>query len=352
MNAPRKTLPILFAATLIGAATTSTPARAEDPKKDDITVVPLNTALIKISTADNKFAPSFTSPFFGPGLQASASASVPLDERTRTAPFLEDNRLTPGFRGTLAVTWNSVYAKLNHHPKFPAPKEQEEYCNRNKIRPCKSSELPKQVYEQATKNSTWDNGTPAFIVGAESTFAYDSIRAYSTDDVSSTPLSMKKRHIELGATIHIWHTWKLGTIAFSLRGGGQNANTVTTRDFRRCEDLPSSDPKITGQACEDATVLTKQTAPSWSSYARASLLYLGTTPVATSFLPGIEARINFEQLGTKSAYVNPRIVGFISPNFGSDRLRARVGVGLETRTPFGAISETEVIPLGLAGMSF
>lgn len=152
--------------------------------------------------------------------------------------------------------------------------------------------------------------------------------------------------------MHVWKTWeKYGTIAFSMRGGGVNANTIATRNFRRCEDLQSSSPDITGQLCEDSTVLVQQTAPSWSGYARASLLYLGTTSVASSYLPGIEVRLNFEQLGSEFAYLNPRLLGFLAPKV-SEILRARVGVGVETRTPFGSPGETEVIPLGVAGLSF
>jgi len=91
-------------------------ARAEDPKKDDITVVPLNAALLKVSSADNKFAPSFITPFLGPGIQLALSASVPLDEKTRTAPFLAGNKLLPGFRSTLALTWSSAYMELKDGP--------------------------------------------------------------------------------------------------------------------------------------------------------------------------------------------------------------------------------------------
>lgn len=357
MHLARLSPNVVAVAIACGGASFAPRANAEDPKKDDITVIPLNAALLKVSSSDNKFAPSFITPFLGPGIQLALSASVPLDEKTRTAPFLENNNLLPGFRSTLALTWTSAYMELGDGPD---PIEQVEYCQTFNIDPCLASSVKKHKRGIATwqtmtssPSETWgSNHSPIFIVGAESTLAYDSIKARPLEDVSQPRQTMKKHHIELGLTVHIWKTWqKSGTIAFSIRGGGANTNTIATRNFRLCEDLQSSTPDITGEVCEDSTVVVKQTAASWSGYARASLLYLGTTPVASSYLPGIEVRLNFEQLGSDFAYLNPRLLGFLSPRV-SESLRARVGVGVETRTPFGSPGETDVIPLGVAGLSF
>lgn len=283
------------------------------------------------------------------GMQTRIEASAPLDDATRTATFYSKSGLEPAFRATLHIGYDSTYQALaladDDAQLLP-------YCKAHNIEPCTGS----RVAEAQARN-----GQPIAAVerywrlGVDASYAYDRTTAY-LNDVGTTTSTFRSTDLQLGALVMLYEP---GGWVVSLRGGYERDNSVSIGTFMRCVALPSSDPDVTGQSCNQAHILLDNPNPQSSGYARLAGTYYPEGGLLANYLSAGELRLNAENLGQDSASLDAHLLLFakgLDVGGGSIRIGIGTTVRMALASPAGSTTGRgdfyDYSLFGIAGTSF
>ena len=197
---------------------------------------------------------------------------------------------------------------------------------------------------------------PQTIAGLEIGFSYGRVTAFPSTNIaaSSDTYDQYQLTVGLGLTQYLYGTDLAGY--WNVRGGAQVAQRPDVYEAERCRSLPSMDPMVTGEDCDDVQVL--RSAPSLSDSAYVSVaggIILPT--LLDGSRPGLELRYKLDDLGQTEVmrwgallYISPRIdTGPGEAQTSLDPLITRYGVGFEVTQALearGAMGDMDAVSVG------
>ena len=349
---PSRVLVATLAAGLLTAATASA-----DDKPQPLTVLPWSGAFLKFSGEEKKGSVSLVDTA-GP-IRFQAAASVPLDNDTRRAAFVDDSgQLTPGFSGSLSIFYSSLVDSLGDLAR--GSRQQRLDCNAymaekaaamaGPFQPCtednkdyqawvashsidphgeearhKAAELKEAQRQDAIPRGSAFARTGSavfFEAGLDVSFAYDKLSLYS-GDIAEKKKNYSKSDFKVGPLVRLYPaSW----LAITLRGGFESSKGVKTADAKICQNLTSSKADTTGQTCDDKALFLKKELPRDNSF-YGQVAFTGIIPRnVNGSAPGAELAFKVDKTGgVRKLYSTGTL--FLSPVTGP--VIAKFGVALE-----------------------
>lgn len=332
---------LVVALCVTGAVTFVGRARAEE-KAAGVTVLPVNGAFFKIAPEEKRG--QLAVGWLRGLLRVHASASVPLDEDTRRAAFTEDKGLAPGFNAAVSIMASGVAYKAGQialSDSISKARLCQEYYKDNPpvagapIPACDGDDYEKWLAAKgASLIARYGIPASAFATekfasylegGLDLKVAYDRIGAY-TPNVAADKVNVTKSDVRVGVVGRLYLApW----VAFTVRAGAEFNKSARTGTFRRCVGLASTDPNVTGQACDDKAIVLRKDLPLETSlyheYAATIIM-----PVEVSkTTPGLEFAMRFDALDAVR-WRHMTATAFVSPV--SEPVITKFGVGIEWST--------------------
>jgi hypothetical protein len=384
---------LLFALLSASLAASSSVARADDPKKQSLTVLlptpvdaPAADANVLFTSDEKRLNLSVTYAF--PSLVSLyARVSAPLDGDSRVARFLDDRN--PAFQGELslgydsrrAMKWRTEEAARVALALSPEERTFEDLklCEENQIEPCTQSQIVRWVRDEHCKreggcsNAQLDRVAPLqmamerrnllvsnipstlrkleYWVGGDLALGYDKLPVYR-NDLAGAPTDVTKFDLQVGANAALF-LWR--AIALSLRVGAEVARTPSVTRVERCQAIASTDPTVTGRACDKSALFMSGALPATTAaaYVRFAIDYEFHKSKLTrqDIIPGVEGRVGVEQLG-QSPSLDFRFTAFFTPVI--DPVAGQFGVGVDwayaLRDSAGVpAGQTTVVPFAFVG---
>ena len=373
---------------IVALALWAASARADDPKKQSLTVLlptpvdaPAADASVVFASDDKRLAVSVTYAF--PSLVSLfARVSAPLDGDSRVARFLGAGN--PAFAGELALgydsrramQWRSEEAARVALALSPEERTFEDLklCEAEHIEPCTQSQIMRWMRdercgsERGCSTAQLDKVAPLqmamerrnlmvsnipatlrkveYWVGGDLAVAYDKLSVYR-NDLALPPADVTKYDVQLGANASVF-LWR--AIALNLRVGGEVASSPSVTRVERCETLPSTDPMVTGRSCDKNALFMSGALPraQASAYVRFALDYEFHKSKLTrqDIIPGVEGRVGVEQLG-QSPSLDLRFTAFFTPVL--DPVAGQFGAGVDWAYTLDGAARTTVIPFAFIG---
>jgi hypothetical protein len=385
------------AAALVGAVVLawSAAARADDPKKQSLTVLlptpvdaPAADALFRFTSDDKRLTVAVTYAL-PQRVSLFAQVSAPLDGDSRIARFIGEEdaafagQLQIGYDSRRALAWRADEAARAALALTPEERTFEDLklCETYAIEPCTQSRIVKWMTEDHCDRVTGCSNTELsraapwamaverrnlmvsnipstlrnveYWVGGDLAVAYDRLPVYRLD-VATSPIDVAKWNVQVGANASLF---LVHALALNLRVGTEVARTPKPKKFTRCQMLPSSDPTVTGQSCDkDALFLGGELPPERAAaYVRFAIDYEFHKSKLTKqdIIPGVEGRVGFEGLGATPSLAL-RFTAFFTPVI--DPVAGQFGVGVDWSytlrdAPDGSrpAGTTTVVPFAFVG---
>jgi hypothetical protein len=316
-------------AALVLIAVAGRSARADDPKRTSVTVLPWSGAIVTVSEDDKTFTGAFNAFLGRSGARISVDASAPFDSDDETAALVSESELASGVAATATLTYDSTYAALGRDATFAAGR-QLELCARLEVDPCLESEVRHKLAVAGAQNAIPTGDGSYWAIGGSLGGRFDRISAY-VGDVAAAPRELQRYSIEAGGYGALY--WAGPGVALTGRAGLSVDRSVRTATFERCVTLPSSDESTVGRSCRNALLAAGSGDASVAGYARGAVTYIGSRVGAIAgYVPGGELRFNGEQIGQDAA-LTTRVSLFIVPREG---VALRTGFAAEVTTALTA----------------
>ncbi|MDB4965898.1 MAG: hypothetical protein JWN44_1587 [Myxococcales bacterium] len=384
---------LVGASLVVASLVAATSARGDDPKKQSLTVLlptpvdaPAADANLIFTSDEKRLTLSVTYAF--PSLvSVSARISAPLDGDSRIARFLApgnpafEGELSLGYDSRRAMKWRTEEAARVSLALSPEERTFEDLklCEANQIEPCSQSQIVRWMRdehcrsERGCTNAQLERVAPLqmamerrnllvsnipstlrnveYWVGGDLAVGYDKLGVYR-NDLALAPTDVTKYDVQLGANaaLFLFHAF-----AINLRAGGEVARAPSLERVERCQAIASTDPTVTGRACDKNALFMSGALPAAaaSAYVRFALDYEFHKSKLTrqDIIPGVEGRVGVERLG-QSPSLDLRFTVFFTPVI--DPIAGQFGVGvdwsyaLETSAARPA-GQTTVVPFAFVG---
>lgn len=357
MNFNGKLLSVIF---ILGSIILPSYLRAEDPKKEALTVLPIPGANVIFSEQDKRFVGSI-SIITEDDRRMFFQLSAPMDEETRLAALMEDAKLASGFsletyfgfsRDPATAQYQALVKALEDDPinfkplvDFCEEKKIEqcnfatvrEYCDGNEEESCKKIIAQLDAMKSKLDGPEKDialhfiprGGKPALNFGIDLSGAYNRVSAYD-GDIADDPKYYSNYSWRIGPQFDIVFP---PSTAITIRAGVDGEQAVRVAKLKRCEEIVSGDSTTTGQSCDDEALRLKDDPKDLTQgYVQFAVTWLGRGITAyggsswETVVPGIEFRSGVERLG-QGVSLNSRLTFFFTPM--SDPVAGRFGIGVD-----------------------
>lgn len=342
---------------------------AKSVKKEDKSAnvdarIPWNIAFIKLSEKEKRaigqFGFSLASDW-----TAQAEVSAALDNDTRQAAFL-DPEGTPAFTAKGTIEWNSVNEQLRADIESKDPRVCTSFQGWLKDRNssgdvstacrCTNEDFLVFLKEKGERSICSPKpGAPAdafarplvvtaWSLGFEVEASFDTQEVFVAADGDEVRRSKQKT-----TASGVFKGYPSRNLAVSARLGASFKNDLKTEKFQRCEVLPSNTPEISGKACTDSLLVTKNPPFQIRGLFELGVVFVPITKWEDSN-PGLDLRGRLEDIGHDAPWLlRVSTTAFIAPI--DDALISRYGVGLEYRKHLGGDDEVEVplVPFLIVG---